>query len=135
MRASDATRRDALRMALAALRNAEIQAGHELDEGGVLDVIGKQVKQRQDSIAEFRKGGRDDLVQKEEREVAILSAYLPQQLSREEIVVEARSVIAEVGASGPGDKGKVMPVIMGRLRGRADGRQINEVVTELLAGG
>jgi len=99
----------------------------------VAGVIAKQVKQRRDSIEEFRKGAREDLMAKEEAEMALLLAYLPEQMSREEITEAARRVIAETGASAPGDKGKVMPVLINQLRGRAEGRQINEVVTELLA--
>ncbi len=133
MRGGDVRRRETIRMALAALHNAEIQAGHELDEPGVQEVLGRQVKQRRESAEEFRKGGRPDLVEKAEGEAAILQAYLPEQMSREEVQAEARKVIQETGAKGPGDKGKVMGTIMGRLRGRAEGRVINEVVTELLS--
>lgn len=132
LRARDERRKGALRFLMAAVHNAEIEAGHELDDGGVLAVIAKQVKQSRESIEEFRKGGRDDLVAKEEAELAVLMGYLPQQMSRDEIVAEARQVIAETGARGPGDKGKVMPVLINKLRGRAEGREINEVVTELL---
>ncbi len=133
MRGGDVPRRETIRMALAALHNAEIQAGHELDESGVQEVLGRQVKQRRESAEEFRKGGRPDLVEKEEGEAAILQAYLPEQMSREEVQAEASKVIQETGAKGPADKGKVMGTIMGRLRGRAEGRLINEVVTELLS--
>ena len=103
-----------------------------LDDGGVLGVISKEAKQRRESIEEFRKGGRQDLVDREEGELAVLLQYLPQQITREEIVEAARTVIGEVGATGPGDKGKVMPVLIDQLRGRAEGRDINDVVTELL---
>jgi uncharacterized protein YqeY len=134
LKAGDERRKGTLRFLMAAVHNAEIEAGHELDDGGVAGVIAKQVKQRRDSIEEFRKGGRDDLVASEEAEIAVLLPYLPQQMSRDEIVEAAKRVIAETGASAPGDKGKVMPVLIEQLRGRAEGRQINEVVTELLAG-
>ena len=107
----------------------------ELDDQGVLAVIAKQAKQRQDSIEEFNKASRTDLADKDAAELKILETYLPAMLSRDEIAAAAREVIAETGASGPADKGKVMPVIMKRLAGQADGRAINEVVTELLAGG
>jgi len=133
LRAGDERRKSTLRFLMAAIHNAEIEAGHELEDGGVASVIAKQVKQRRDSIEEFRKGAREDLVAKEEAELALLLAYLPEQMSREEIAEAARRVIAETGASVPGDKGKVMPVLINQLRGRAEGRQINEVVTELLA--
>ncbi|HXF51114.1 MAG TPA: GatB/YqeY domain-containing protein [Dehalococcoidia bacterium] len=133
MRAGDTRRRDVLRYLLAAVHNAEIDAGHALDDAGVIAVIQRQVKQRRDSIEEYRKGGRQDLVDKEEAEAAILQSYLPAQMSREEVVEAARAAIEELGARGPADKGKVMPVLIERLRGRAEGRLINDVVTELLA--
>ena len=133
MRQRDQLRRDVLRLTLAALHNAEIAVGGELDEAGILDVIAKEAKRRRESIEEFGKAGRQDLVEKEEAELAILSAYLPQQASRDEIVEAARQVIQETGASGPKDLGKVMPVLMQRFRGRADGREVNEIVRELLA--
>lgn len=133
LKAKDERRKNVLRFLLAAVHNAEIEAGKELDDGGVLTIISKQVKQRRDSIEEFRKGGRDDLVANEEAEVALLMDYLPQQMSRDEITAEAKKVIAETGAQGSSDKGKVMPVLIDKLRGRAEGRDINEVVTELLA--
>jgi uncharacterized protein YqeY len=134
LRSGDEHRKSALRMVLAALHNAEIEAKGELDEGAVLGVLAKEVKQRRESIEEFRKGGREDLVAREEAQLAFIQPYLPQQMTREEIIEAARGVIAEVGASGPADKGKVMPVLINKLRGRADGREINAVVTELLAG-
>ncbi len=134
IRQRDERRRNVLRLTLAALHNAEIAARQELDEPAALSVLTKEAKQRRESIEEFRKAGRQDLIEKEEPELAILAAYLPQQLSREEIVQAVRKAIEETGASGPGDLGKVMPVLMQQVRGRADGREVNEVVRELLAG-
>ncbi len=134
LRQNDRLRRSVLRLSLAALHNAEISAGQELDEAAAVGVLAKQAKQRKESIEEFRRGNRQDLVEKEEAELAVLSAYLPQQASREEIAEAARQVIQETGASEPRDLGKVMPVLMEQLRGRADGREVNEVVRELLAG-
>jgi len=144
MRASDAVRRDVLRSLLTAISNAEIARVNVKDETAsrqglsdpdVLDVIQKQVKQRRESAEEYRKGGRAELAEREEAEAAILTAYLPAQMSRDEIAAEVRTAIAETGAAGPAGKAKVMPVVIGRLKGRADGRTINEVVTELLAAG
>ncbi|HWO93972.1 MAG TPA: GatB/YqeY domain-containing protein [Dehalococcoidia bacterium] len=134
LRSRDQVRLSALRMLAAALHNARIGAGRDLADGEALAVVQREVKQRRDSIEQFRAGGRQDLVDKETAEIAVLEAYLPRQLGRDEIAQEARSIIANVGAAGPSDKGKVMGPLMERLRGRADGRLVNEVVTELLAG-
>ena len=133
IRQSDEARKNAIRMATWAIKNAEVDKGAALSDADVLGLLGKEVKQRRESIREFEKGGRQDLVAKEQAELTVLQAYLPPQMSREEIVQAAREVIDEVGASGPGDKGKVMPVLIKRLAGRAEGREINEVVTEILA--
>lgn len=133
MRARDERRRSVLRMTLAALRNAEIAAGHGLDDAEAMGVLAKEAKRRRESIEEFRKAGRDDLVEKETAELALLSPYLPQQLSREEIQAAARQIVQETGASGLKDIGKVMPVLMQQFQGRADGREVSEVVRELLA--
>lgn len=134
MRTGAERRKSVLRLVRAAIKNAEVArgAGTVLDDAGVLDVIGRQARERRESIAEFAKGNRPDLVAQEEAELQILLEYLPQQLTRDEIAAEARKAISEVGARGPSDKGRVMPLVIGRLRGRADGRVINEVVTELL---
>ena len=126
-------RRSTIRLVLAAVKNAEIARQAVLDDAGILGVIAKEVKQRQESIEAFKKGNRQDLVAQEEAEMAVLQAYLPQQMTRDEIIAEARRVIAEVGAQGPGDKAKVMPRLVAQLKGKADGREINAIVTELLA--
>jgi hypothetical protein len=132
MRQRDDRRRDVLRFTLASFHNAEIAARKELSAEEELAVLATEGKRRRESIEEFGKAGRQDLVDKEEAELAILAPYLPQQLSRDEIVAAARDVIAQTGASGPKDFGKVMPVVMQQLRGRADGRAVKEVVQELL---
>lgn len=135
MRSGDEVRKLAIRAATAAIRNGEIADGREYEDADVQRVVQRQVKQRRDSIAEFEKAGRQDLVAKESAELAVLDAYLPQQLSRDQIVAVVQQVIAETGAAGPAAKGKVMPVVIKRLQGQADGREINAVVTELLAQG
>ncbi len=133
IRQQDDSRKIAIRMAIAAIKNAEIERGAALSEADVLTIVSREAKQRRESIAEFEKADRRDLVEKERAELEVLQSYLPAQVSRDEIAEAAREVIAEVGAGGPRDKGKVMPVLIGRLAGRAEGREINEVVTELLA--
>ena len=133
MRERDKVRGSVIRLAMAAIKNAEIARQADLDDGDILGIIAKEVRQRRESIEAFSQGNRQDLVAQEEAELAILQGYLPQQMTREEIMTEARRVIEEVGAQGPADKGKVMPKLMAHLKGRADGREINAVVTELLA--
>ena len=133
LKEGDDVRKRTLRLLLAAVHNAEIEKGGPLDDSGVLAVIAKQAKQRRESAEEFRKGGRQDLVEREEAEEAVLQTYLPAAMSREEIAAAARKVIAEVGAQGPRDVGKVMPVLVKQLAGRAEGGEISAVVRELLA--
>lgn len=133
MRARDEIRTSAIRLVIAAIKNAEIAAGKAFPDPEVLGVIAKQVKQHRESIEGFQKGGRQDLVDRESAQMKVLLAYLPPSISRDEIAAEARRVIEEVGARGPSEKGKVMQALMPRLTGRAEGREINEVVTELLA--
>jgi uncharacterized protein YqeY len=132
MKAGDTVRRDTLRMVASSVKNAEIAKQAALDDTDVLGVIARDVKRHQESIDAFKKGNRPDLVAKEEAEMAILQGYLPKQMSHDEIMAAAREVMAEVGAKGPSDKGKVMQQLMPKLKGKADGKEINEVVTELL---
>ena len=132
MKDRDNVKRSVLRLLLAAIKNAEIAKRGSLDNPDILGVVAREVKQRNESIEAFKQGDRQDLVAQEEAEMAVLKEYLPRQLSREEVIVEARQVIEEVGAQGPRDKGKVMSRIMAQLKGKADGREINEIVTELL---
>ncbi|MXY86426.1 MAG: GatB/YqeY domain-containing protein [Chloroflexi bacterium] len=133
MRAKDAPRRNTIRMVEAAIKNAEIdKRGKELAESDILAILQRQVKQRRESIEQFEKGGRTDLADKERVEIAIIEQYLPTQLSRDEVEARARAVIEQVGASGPGDRGKVMGLLMRELRGEADGSLVNAVVGSLL---
>jgi uncharacterized protein YqeY len=121
-----------LRLLLSEIRYAEIAQQKPADDNKVLDVITREVKRRRESIAAFRKGNRGDLVAQEEAELAILMNYLPKQVSLEEVIAVARQAIEAVGAKGPGDKGKVMAQLMPRLKGKADGKEISDIVSELL---
>lgn len=132
VKGGDKVKRSAIRLVIAAIQNAEIARQAALGDGDVLGIIAKEARQRQESIEAFRQGNRQDLVAQEEAELVVLQGYLPQQMTREEIIVEARRIIAEVGGRGLADKGKVMPKLVAQLKGRADGREINTVVTELL---
>ena len=149
MRQKDETRKTALRMLITAIRNAEIRtpppgATDEqlaemaklppvvLADDDVLSIVQKQIKQRRDSIDQFENANRSDLAAKERAEATILEAYLPQQATAEEIEAAVAKVIAETGAAGPRDMGKVMPVLTKQFAGRADGRIINETVRRLL---
>jgi uncharacterized protein len=109
------------------------KAQMSLTDADILGVIAKEIKQREDSILAYKQGNRQDLVDKESSEMAILKTYMPQQMSRQEIVAEAQKTIIEVGAKGPGDKGKVMGKLVNKLRGKADGKDINDVVTDILS--
>ena len=133
LRSKDELRKTTIRMALAALKNARVAKNADLTENEMAVVLRKQVKQRQDSISDYQKGGRDDLVAQESAEIEILESYLPQMLDRDEIVSLAGQAIAETGASSPRQMGQVMRVLMPRVQGRADGRMVSEIVRELLA--
>jgi uncharacterized protein YqeY len=133
MRDGDTIKKSTIRMLMAAITNAEIARQAKMEDSDILGIISKEVRQRRESIEAFKQGGRQDLIDKEEAEIGVLQGYLPQQMSREEIAEAVRKVVAEVGAEGPGDKGKIMPKLIAQLKGRADGREINEVVTELLS--
>ena len=122
-----------LRLLLSEIKNAEIAQQKPADDSKVLDVITREVKRRRESIEAFKQGNRSDLVAQEEAELTILMSYLPEQMSREELIATARQVIGTVGAQGPSDKGKVMSQLMPQLKGKADGKEISDIVTELLA--
>lgn len=134
VRRQDKSRVGILRLLLSRLEYARIARQGPLSEADVLGVLSKEAQQHQESIEAYKKGNRADLVAKEEAELRVIQEYLPQPMTREEVVDYARRVLAEVGATGPQDKGKVMPRLVSELKGRADGRLINEVVTQLLSG-
>jgi len=132
MKGKDDLRLSAIRLVRSAVKNREIDQKRELDDQGIAEVIASLAKQRRESIRLFREAGRNDLVEKEEKELAVLLAFLPQQLSREEVAELVLQAITESGARGAGDMGKVMKVLMPRVSGRADGKVVSEVVREKL---
>ena len=125
MRASDVLRRSVLRYLRSEIHNAEIAQQKELDDEGVLAVLSRQAQQRRDSIEAYEGANRQDLVEREKGELAIILEYLPQQLTRAEIDSLVEQAIAETGASGPADMGKVMGRLMPQVRGRAEGRDVS----------
>ncbi len=134
MRARDEQRTTTLRMALADAHNQRIARGRELTDDEVVEVLGRQVKQRRESIEVYRGAGHDDRAAGEEAEAAILAEFLPEQLTDDEITELARAAIDETGAAGPGDIGKVMGRVAPQTKGRAEGRRVSEIVRSLLDG-
>ncbi|PWH17469.1 MAG: aspartyl-tRNA amidotransferase [Anaerolineae bacterium] len=132
MKAGDELRKRTLRMALAAIKQAEVDRQVTLDDAGVLAVLQKEIKIRKEALEEAQKAGRSDLTADAQAEIAVLSAFLPKGLSAEELRELAQQVIVEVGASGPADMGKVMKAMMSKVAGRALGDQVSAVVRELL---
>jgi Uncharacterized conserved protein len=134
MRAKEAgkLRLSVIRMVRASIKNVEIDSKKELGDEGVLDVLAKEVKMRRDSLEEFKKGNRPDLVAALEQEIAILMGYLPAQLSDVEIRVLVTEAVAKTGAAGPKDMGKVMAALMPQVKGRADGKIVSTMVKDAL---
>ncbi len=133
MKAKDGDRVSVLRLVLAAVKNREIELKSELDDDQILAEITSAAKRRKESIEAFKEGGREDLVLKEGKELAILEEYLPAQLSPEELKSLIQEAIESTGASSPGDMGKVMKEIMPRVQGKADGKVVNQKVKEILS--
>lgn len=134
MRAKDEAKLASLRSVLTAIKNREKEVRRSLEDQEIISLISTQIKQRKESIDYYRKAGRADLVKAEESELQILEAYMPEQLSEEEMSQALDGVISEVGAVSMKDMGKVMKAAMAKLAGRADGRAINEMVKEKLSG-
>ena len=134
MRAGDARRRDALRLLLAALKQREVDERKELADGDIIAVIDKMLKQRRDSIAQFEKGGRQDLADVEKFELEVLQAYMPQALSDAEIAAAVAAAMSETGAAGPTDMGRVMAALKAKLAGRADMGKVSALVKSRLTG-
>jgi uncharacterized protein YqeY len=135
MKARDAVRVSTLRLAMAAAHNRQIELGHELTDAEVVEVLGRQVKQRRESIELYRQGGRPELADAEEAELAILREFLPEPLTDGELERLARDAVAATSASGPADMGRVMGVLVPQTKGRADGKAISELVRRLLSEG
>lgn len=133
MKTGDGATRDVLRMLLAAVKQAEVDRQTTLDDSGVADVLTRQAKQRRESIADYEKAGRDVLVAQEQAELHIIERYLPQLMSREEIEALAAGIIADLEVTDSKGMGQVMGKLMPQVKGRADGRLVNEVVRQLLA--
>ena len=134
MRSRDVLRRSVLRLLLSEVHNEGIAKQAELDDEGITGVLGKQAQQRRESIEAYTQGERQDLADKEKAELEIIMSYLPEQMSREDIAAVIKKAIAETDAAGPQDMGKVMSRVMPEVRGKAQGREVNAIASELLKG-
>ncbi|MFM1908672.1 MAG: hypothetical protein RLZZ591_2349 [Pseudomonadota bacterium] len=134
MRAKDSERLGTIRLLLAALKQKEVDERVVLDDAAVVAIVDKLIKQRKDSLQAFQTAGRTDLADKEAAELKVLEAYLPVRMSAEEVLTEVRAIVAEIGAKGPGDMGKVMGVVKTRLAGKAEMSQVSAAVKTALAG-
>ena len=134
MRDKDAVRLSVVRMLKSAVKYREIELMKPLDDAGVLQVIGSEIKRRKDSVEQFRAGNRPDLVEKEEAEIAVLLAWMPAQLGEAELRAKVEEAVARVKAAGPRDMGAVMKALLPEVQGRADGKVVSELVKQRLAG-
>ncbi|WP_159917518.1 GatB/YqeY domain-containing protein [Pantoea sp. 18069] len=134
MRAKDSERLGTIRMLMAAMKQKEVDERVVLDDVAIIAIVDKLIKQRKDSIAAFETAGRQDLVDKEKAELEVLKVYLPQRMSAEEVTAAVQAIVAELGAKGPGDMGKVMGAVKTQLAGKADMGQVSAAVKAALAG-
>jgi uncharacterized protein YqeY len=134
MRAKDSERLGTIRLLLAALKQKEVDERVVLDDAAVIAIIDKLIKQRKDSLEAFQKAERKDLADKEAAELVVLQAYLPARLSADEVAAEVKAIVTELGATGPGDMGKVMGAVKAKLAGKADMGQVSAAVKAALAG-
>ncbi len=132
MKAKDKIRKQTITMIRAAVLQIEKDTHEELDDEAITQVIAKQLKQRRDAMSDFEKAGRDDLIEQTNREIEVIETYLPKQLSHDEIAQIVSETIAETGAQSPKDMGKLMKVLMPKVSGRADGKQVSQIVKEQL---
>ena len=133
MRAKDSERLGTIRLLQSAMKQKEVDERIELDDAAIVAIVDKMIKQRKDSIAAFEQAARQDLVDKEKTELAVLSAYLPERLSAQELAAAVQAIVTELGASGPGDMGKVMGAVKTRLAGKADMGAVSAAVKAALA--
>ena len=133
MRAKDSERLGTIRLLLSACKQKEVDERVTLDDAGVIAIVDKLIKQRKDSVAAYLAAARQDLADKESSEIKVLEAYLPQRMSADEVTAAVQAIVAEVGAAGPGDMGKVMGVVKTRLAGKADMGQVSAAVKAALA--
>ena len=133
MRAKDSERLGTIRLLQSAMKQKEVDERVELDDAAIVAIVDKMIKQRKDSIAAFEQAARQDLVDKEKAELAVLSAYLPERLSAQELTDAVQTIVKELGASGPGDMGKVMGAVKTRLAGKADMGAVSAAVKAALA--
>ena len=133
MRAKDSERLGTIRLLLSAMKQKEVDERIELDDAAIVAIVDKMIKQRKDSIAAFEQAARQDLVDKEKAELAVLSAYLPERLSAQELTDAVQAIVKELGASGPGDMGRVMGAVKTRLAGKADMGAVSAAVKAALA--
>ena len=134
MRAKDSERLGTIRLLLAALKQKEVDERVVLDDAAVVAIVDKLIKQRKDSLQAFQTAGRTDLADKEAAELTVLQAYLPARMGADEVLAEVRAIVAEIGAKGPGDMGKVMGLVKTRLAGKAEMSQVSAAVKTALAG-
>ncbi len=132
MKAGQKERLTVIRSLRAAIRQVEIDGKKELDDEAVIGVLSKELKMRKDSLEEFSKGQRTDLVEKTQAEIEVITSYMPEQMSKEQITALVKAAVEKVGATSPKDMGKVMKEIMPQTRGRADGKLVNDIVREIL---
>lgn len=132
MKSQDKFKLSVIRMVRSTIKNSEIDLKRALDDNEVLDVLTREIKQRKDSLQEFTKAGREDLAENLRAELVILAEYMPQQLSEEEVKAIVQQTIQQIGASSKADMGKVMTALMPQVKGRADGKLINQLVQQLL---
>ena len=133
MKAKDIVVRDTIRMIMSAVKQIEVDERREVSDDDMIKILQKAIKQREDAIGFAKDGGRDDLIEANKKEISVLEKYLPKQLSDEELEIEVKSIINEVGATNMKDMGKVMGIATKKLAGKADGKRINQIVKKILS--